>query len=89
MDEDLLLKHGYTLCFRLAADAFYSVEDAIYLLESPVPEGHKRWRCILCGWPVDVNRWAKRIIGASGCGGCGMTTLRSIEEWGGQLGSSS
>lgn len=64
------------------AEDFYDVAAAITMLDAPVPDGCHRWRCVLCGWPVDVSDAGLKVVGACCCGGCGMTCLRPIEEFG-------
>lgn len=75
-------RHGYDNPeFCKAADEYYDVDSAIKFLDKPVPEGCHRWRCLLCGWALDVTDKGLEIVGATCCGGCGMTMLRPIEEW--------
>lgn len=74
-------KHGYTDDFRAFASGYYDVDSAICYFDSPVPEGCYRWRCLGCGWGIDVTEEGNKMIGAVCCGGCGFTLLRPIEEW--------
>jgi S-methylmethionine-dependent homocysteine/selenocysteine methylase len=67
--------------FRAQAAEYYDVEAAERMLNAPVPEGCERWRCVLCGWPIDITEQGAKVIGACCCGGCGMTTLRPIKEF--------
>jgi hypothetical protein len=73
--------HGYFPAFRQAAGDYYNVDAAIAFLDTPVAPNHQRWRCMLCGWPIDVTGPGADKIGACGCGGCGQTTLRPIAEF--------
>lgn len=66
--------------FDEEAENYYSVEAADELLSKPLPEGFVWWRCVLCGYPLGVPK--ENNIGAYCCGGCGMTCLRPIEEFG-------
>lgn len=80
----LVYPHGYYPAFRKAASEYYDVDKAVAFFNSPVHEGCQRWRCVLCGWGLDVTTEGAKKIGACCCGGCGMTTLRPIAEFGGK-----
>jgi len=67
--------------FPVGAEEYYYIESAIKFFESPVPDNHERWRCVLCGWGLDVHKSVGTAAGACGCGGCGMTCLRPIAEF--------
>ncbi len=69
------------ITFPEGASDYYNVEAARKLLEKDLPDGYKFWRCVLCGWPIALNPQQQEIAGACCCGGCGMTTLRPIEEY--------
>ena len=76
------MSEHYSAELRAAVADYYDVEAAEHFLDSPVHEGCQRWRCTLCGWPIDLGPEAAAIAPACGCGGCGMTCLRPIEEFG-------
>lgn len=73
--------HGYYPAFRAAASEYYNVDSAIRFFDSAVPSNCFRWRCVLCGWGMDVTAEGQKMIGACCCGGCGQTTLRPLAEW--------
>jgi hypothetical protein len=73
--------YGYHPKMREAVSEYYDVDSAIRFFNSPVAPGCERWRCVLCGWGLDVTKEAMKIIGACCCGGCGQTTLRPIAEY--------
>lgn len=73
--------HGYYPEFRKAASDYYDVDEAIAFLNTSVPRGCQRWRCVLCGWSLDIQDAQARVIGACACGGCGQTTMRPIADW--------
>jgi len=76
------VRHGYeNEEFRKFVEDYYDVEAAIKFLDAPPKDGYKRWRCVLCGYPIDVPPDLLGYVGATCCGGCGQTTLRPIEEY--------
>lgn len=72
------------ITFPPGAEDYYDLDEARKFLDSPVPEGFHRWRCILCGFPQGdfmLDHPAYEATGAYCCGGCGMSTVRPIEEY--------
>jgi hypothetical protein len=62
------------------AKEYYDVKQAYAFLATPVPEGYRRWICLLCGFPADFRATCD-WVGAVCCGGCGQSCVRPIEEW--------
>ena len=69
------------ITFPTGAENYYDVNSARGMLEAPVPEGYRRWRCILCGFPQGDFKQDNDMIGAFCCGACGQTCVRPIEEY--------
>ncbi len=67
--------------FPDGADDYYNVEKASKMLDTPVPEGYTRWRCVLCGFPQGDFRTGVEV-GHYCCGGCGQSCCRPISEYG-------
>jgi hypothetical protein len=67
--------------YKKLASEYYDVEAAEKLLDTPVLPPLERWRCTLCGWPLDITKAQAEVVGACCCGGCGMSCLRPIAEW--------
>ena len=63
------------------ANEYYDVARAEVFLATPVPEGYKRWICLLCGFPAGDWKTEYDEVGAFCCGGCGMSCVRPVEEW--------
>jgi hypothetical protein len=63
------------------AGDYYNMEKAYVFLSTPVPEGYRRWICLLCGCPAGDWKIEFDAVGAYCCGGCGMSCVRPIEEW--------
>lgn len=70
------------ITFPEGAQDYYDVAKALTFLETPIPEGYRRWRCILCGFPQGDFKADFEDVGAYCCGGCGQSCVRPIEEYG-------
>ena len=69
------------ISFPPGAEDYYDTEAAAKVLASPVPEGYRRWRCVLCGFPQRDFKLSCDYVGAFCCGGCGQSCVRPIEEY--------
>ena len=67
--------------FPEGAEDYYSIEGATKFLDTLVPEGYRRWRCVLCGCPAGDFKIDFEHVGAYCCGGCGQSCVRPIEEY--------
>ena len=75
---------GYNEEFRAFASDYYDVDEAIKWLRRPVPDGYRRWRCLGCGYAMDVKTpEGDDIAPATCCGACGYCLNRPIEEFNG------
>lgn len=76
-----------TITFPEGAENYYNVIKARELIEKHIQNPEcEIWRCVLCGFPVflmaKADKSNKDIIMATGCGGCGQTCMRPINEYG-------
>jgi hypothetical protein len=67
--------------FPEGAENYYKVDKAREFLQTPVPEGFRRWRCRLCGFPQGDFPKEHEHVGVFCCGGCGQSCVRPIEEY--------
>lgn len=69
------------ISFPPGAEDYYDTVAAAEALTSPIPEGYRRWRCVLCGYPQGDFLASREDVGVYCCGGCGQSCVRPIEEY--------
>lgn len=69
-----------SISFSEAAGRYYNVAKAKTFFATPIPEGYRRWACVLCGCPAGDYQIAFEDVGAFCCRGCGMSCVRPVAE---------